>query len=572
MTATDCLKSAERSTRTPIWIKSIEQTAADRKGAIVFVDMNSSTALWETIWSLHKAHPESPVKNLSWSFLEGAQNTIVKAFVDAGPIGSRFVKGLGDGFIFYATSVQLAYNCAREAQRMLKDYLRTNNGSIAPIKHFQHISGDMTVGQAFDEMSFRFVIHWTENVIPACFHMIRSGRGRGDWLTPGTGLVLAEESLAAAQRDALLKAPFYPDLFGHDMNYAARCLGEAKGAGIYITEKAIAQIHKEASDAKESSERSHASPSDFVGPRILITVKGISNPVSFFKMYANKRDINSEATIPSYKTKALLIRPIHKKGDAIFEDLNSLINEKDGGAHSKIVPHIFTILVSQNRICSVHLVRSNSIDGNHSHELRTDEPKTTNQAAIVRLEASDQEYLEEIIARHLNLFLNKIDENLETERSRPSSLDTETKFIRTTAGLRRRDPNTTVVAIPAHKWAPRGKKATGADRINFFVMISVGNFSDIDVISEGILRDGPSDHLPEFEPIELLRLWGKPAIYAVFETSARLTDSLRHQAERLGKQILGCTRGLLLDNIRIDVQRCDFASAMLAGRDQLAVD
>jgi hypothetical protein len=574
---------------TMVWVSASVSKLKEQKGAIIFADMADSTPLWEMISECEKQAPGLAIRDQCWEIIRGAQNTVLGSFLDAGPFGCSLIKGLGDGFIFHTDQVQIAYSCAKqadvEARKFVKEELAGLAESVKSIRvvkndvprsaeNIEHLhpstKTEKSLGDALDSISFRFVVHWTDNVIAADLYMADE-KGKL-WLDYGTGLISVEHADGKTEAPIIVKEPYYPDLFGHDMNYVARCINVAKKSGIYLTDKAVERIANEQPIPQLSTVFD-----DYRGPRVPVSVKGLNAAVAFRQVSSEISDFGDEATIDHYKTKALLIRNVHQhtghpSTNKIFLTVKNLIRGLDKD-HKRLHPHIFTVLLTEPSVGLAILISDTVTAGSPVEENSLDKsPKV-----ILRLEGPDQEYLENILASPggLNWLLDELDlppgGTKVTER-----FDTETRFIRTTNDPDHQNGNIPARAVQKQKWA-RMLAENHTNHPFLYVEVSVDSYDDIDVIAQSLIHSvGNHAALGGFTLVELCRLWGKPAIYFILETRDVLQENIANRARKIADYIKIKTKSFLKDDrnrplkdenrtlkdkIRIEVRPCQFASA-----------
>ena len=552
------------------WSSAIDGRVFAEEQCIVFVDMIGSTSLWEKIWKLERHISRNPealseltIKQECWESVRKIQNIVVETFVNGPKASCNFIKGLGDGFLFQSPNVNAAYDRAKTAEQKVIEQqqkldlaaletLKTRVEEIAPSESLAEIPALCTsLLSALRGLSYRFIIHWTDEVIHGAFHMRNRTTG---WDEGKAGLLAVVAETRKKPGNLKIKAPFYPDLFGHDMNYAARCMGVIKEEGIYLTQKALDNF---GTNPKATSRAEDLLSLDW---KTQIRAKGISGHVAFYKVTFNP---NQNATIDHYMTKALVKRAARVATcdpTELFKRFTALIRRTNGSEEYELLrPHIFTaFFVTQPENYFVVLEPEKK-------EITEAEKAAASYTVLFRVEGPDQEYLESIITKVSNLIPSPPEAD---EFLFPAPVDTETTFIRTVM-------STSQTGTKIGRWAGRGELKDS--RPYFYVELSVEYFDDIDLIAENVIDNAkqfekmerPTSRADaenvEFVLVELQRLWGKPAIYAVLKNQRLLNpDDIGSQANRVKSRVQEWSRNgrTLKKEPSITVQACTHFAAV----------
>jgi hypothetical protein len=518
------------TTRSRGWVATTPDKVFAQQQCIIFVDMIGSTKVWEMIWKLERiilknknALSDASIKSECWEFIRAIQNTVVECFVSNRTLSCNFVKGIGDGFIFQSNDILAAYDCAKNAENKVLEkiaelqlpILKQLTAKISALQNIDLVEVPQLCTdllKALNKFSYRFVIHWTDEVIHGSFYMRNRTSG---WTEKRAGL-LAVEQTAKRFKNIKIKIPFYPDIFGHDVNYAARCIGVIKEHGIYLTQKALDKL-------EDIRLETGAPPRDFpLDWKTQISAKGISGHVAFYKVTYNP---NRDATIDHYMTKALVKREATADPETIFENLVKLLGKGGVAGQDELLrPHLFSAWIVNTSQSSKAFASSKNSKAAARSTVNGQEDYSAYRV-LFRVEGPDQEYLESVITSISELLSARKDG---TNTTWPTPIDTETKFIRTVASA-----NENKSAI--ERWAKRDEHKD--DTPYFYAEFSVDFFDDIDSIAENVirnakqyetldmLRDETEAKNCEFKLVELLRLWGKPAIFAILKNVSQIYSS-----------------------------------------------
>jgi hypothetical protein len=353
------------------------------------------------------------------------------------------------------------------------------------------------------------------------------------------------------------------------MNYAARCLGVVHEPGIYITENALRK-RREQLAVVPTGDREVL----FIADRTQIHVKGITKHVAFHKITTDRDTSETQATIDHYATKAL-VRAVIPKGffsdeagaPSSTEETKEGLDETSGQGKKRPLDSWFEekvkpLFKGDNRDqgqlnISPHLFLAFTISLKQGEDF-----------LFFRVEGETQAYLERTI-------VETNEHTLSAKRaSSPTPPDTRTHFIRNSLPSER----------DVGERSPVDKRETGNSQEGrlgrwtrrdersplgyFYAEFKVRYFDDIDSIVENIIRnaDQPKTRGPEsrnkpdqFGLVEIQRLWGEPAIYALLKRELRSeSDNESDLRKSLKKQLArwSATTRRLKCSPRIEVHYC----------------
>jgi hypothetical protein len=438
------------------------------KACIIFVDMVNSTKVWDLI----QTNNPTDVQDACWLYLQGLQNEVLRAFIHH-PGECEFIKGTGDGFVFHANDVPTAFSASKSASIYVKEFASRS----------KPLPGTTELRAALENLSFRFVVHWSEeDLVHAAFHLPPQSRQWSDEF--GLRPLRSSEQIPF---DNPLADPCYPDLFGHNMNYAGRCIHVISGDGIYLTRAA----HR----CLEGIRGGEKIELDW---QIEAWAKGMENYLVFHKYLEDPKQANAAATVESYKTKALVIQRVKPTDHGLFSLANDIfdLNKK---TYSRLYAHVFVKF-------RAHYLGTFYLDSPAESLISEDSDK---DRLMFRVEAPDQGLLEEILVNANGGLANLLAKNV-SGAGAEGRADTETRFLRATASEDSKG---------LQCWIQRD----GGYAIRmWYCEVFVDRVADIDDITRSFCSKprydavveaaGKSIHM-DLELLELCRLWGKPAIY-----------------------------------------------------------
>lgn len=464
--------------------KSKDNPKADQV-CIVSADMIGSTKFWSAY--LTKSATEI---TQGWKFISRFQTTIIQSMLDS---GGWFIKGVGDELIFRFDRVTSALEATRNTQErlgVLVTDLKTDKDQKSIFKHWK----------LAELPPFRFVIHWaTDKVVFGLYNVCSIQKKE-------RGLKSAKP---VGKSGAIVRFPQSPDLFGHHMNYTARCLHAISDNAVYLTKHALDKLTEEGT-VRISVGREMVPIQKLLGWPIQVGgTKGLRESVIFQKVWKTagwfSEAGNKDATVDAYKTKALvyLANLERSRAKAIFKKACDIMqSDYTGGSDAiqKLLPHVFLFFYTTG--CPWKGIISQKDDTEAPVMVKNDK-----SYAVFRFESLDAEYLEELlldergVLKIFNARGKRVDGSVQ-------DINSETRFIRTKEQKRTNAPR-------LGKWCNRGE--TFHPPI-FYAEIQPVKVIDIDRYADRILRAQSSDGL---EIIELGRLWGKPSIYVLVKSEHR---------------------------------------------------
>lgn len=444
---------------------------------IVFLDMIGSTHYWASAFENEKGLQDGGLRN-AWRGVSSDQTTIMATMLNPDYNGS-FVKGVGDQLIFRFQEVSAALSAANSAWKKLQSI------------QYRKING---------HRSFRFVIHWAEQQLITGWYdlLTRSLRGL---------------ALEQCDNNICEHRPFHdpqsPDLFGHHMNYASRCITMVSIPGILLT----AQAHK-----KHLDETGNFKPK-LSWPIVLAGAKGMTHETLILRRIVEsyKDDEDNRSSVAAYKTKALVVAkgPLldANKTQTMFYEASEVMRVKKSRTldEEAFARNIFLAFYT-NEFSGEHelpkdgesLIRNSPIQ---QKETTKDHKEDIGQVAnqlIFRIECVDAEYLDRIFTDNetaIKIFKIPLDNT-------GLQLNTETRFIRTAKPREGR----------GQQWVTRNFHE---ESFLYYLEIQPLDLKDIDEYAERIIN-GYGDGL--LEAIDVARLWGKPSIYAILKIRSGGSD------------------------------------------------
>jgi len=463
---------------------------------VVLADMIDSTAFWSTLL-------RGSAKDLlhGWELISLFQDTIIGAML--GVSGGFFVKGVGDELICRFPSVEGGLDAAIDARdKLITDITRLDRVKTALVR--THWTDDKIP-------PFRFVVHWAEDKLILGLYDIRPRQG-----TQG----LRSVKIPAKGERAAVSFPRSPDLFGHHMNYTARCLGVVADSAIYLTRRASIRLKEEPRKGMISVGNSEplSAIEKHLGPPIEVGgSKGIDESLVFQQFSKDSTLFRQPsyfiATVKAYRTKALVYVSDaidEPRAEKIFERAKKVMSTKYTGERRKdgkpdpiqeLLPHLFLCFYT------VGLGFQGRVDKQGAIQDGTNGTDTKCQV-MFRFECLDSERLEKLL-----LDRDGAKTIFNAGRLRPSRVDTntETRFIRTNEQAVADEP-------PALKWPSRDEGFRGSF---FYAEINAEDVDDIERYSRRMIFPD-LDHqtsADRIKVIELGRLWGSPSIYALVGTT-----------------------------------------------------
>jgi len=411
---------------------------------LVFADMIGSTKLWADALG-RRGNIEQ-----TWGLVCDLQSLIIKVLRK---YGGQFVKGVGDELIFRFEDCSLALEATRQAQKALKED-----------KHYKR-------------SKFRFVIHYTKDkVIPGDYDLSDN-----------------EPFLKAVREDATSRSnPKSSDLFGHHMNYAARCIGVVTKRGIYLTDTVM-----------------HPDTLSLDWPITVSGAKGLGELI-YLRQIKEKEPENKFATVAAYKTKALVSIPqdsptsewVFNAGKKLMDRASAGKDPRDsnqdktkGSALSTrdLAAHLFLVFHTVDYIGPVPPEDQGPTPGGDGENPGSDEERIKPRS-FFRFECLDQERLEKIL---LSRIAKRIFNAGNSDKRSKKKVNSITRFIRS-AGQ--------------NTWAEWGDTRLSADDMVkplLYVEIQPTDVDEIDLYAAKLRNSS------DMEAIEIGRLWGKPSVYAL---------------------------------------------------------
>lgn len=455
--------------------------------------MIGSTLFWSTL-----LQDSEELITRGWEMVTKFQTKIIQTMLNG--TGGFFIKGVGDELIFRFTSVKDALEATRKARGELDNLVKELKADAEHSRILeQHWKAENKIPP------FRFIIHWAKDKV---FFGLYDVRNRSK---TQRGLRSANP---AKLKGAVTRFPESPDLFGHHMNYAARCMSVVSDSAIFITDNALDELKSERADHISSRETNVERPIEkHLGWPIQVGgTKGIDESLIFRGFFENpaslKKGHNLDATVDAYKTKALVYLSKLDKQAAqnIFRAAEQSIRggKEQPDPIQKLLPHVFLFFYTIGLSYSISMNKHGSTNANNKKAHQGEE-----SVVIFRFESLDAEYLETLLLDKGGA--RKIFNEGKTESS-PEDINSETRFIRT------KEPEE-ANAIPTGKWCRRGLTLALPF---FYAEIQPDDVSDIDryarrTLSADVSRQSQTgvDSCDQIGVIELGRLWGKPSIYVL---------------------------------------------------------
>ncbi len=427
---------------------------------IVLADMIGSTQFWSKVLDTNQGTEYSS----AWETVCGVQSLLMTVMLsDVEKEQGSFVKGVGDELIFQFPTVSQALAATKRGFSALQEYRL--NQPCPP---------------------FRFVVHWSDQLI-AGWYDLKS---------------FALKAVALTENLELDTYPFgypqSPDLFGHHMNYAARCMSVVADTGIYITEDAQRRIVEfEDTNIQDNLEF----------PIVVGGTKGIRDSI-VFQQIKDTQDQEAkarakDATVAAYKTKALINVPCSNKeqAQAIYSAAREVMNSEGKTLSEKrLFPHLFLAFYigyinERKKTILGCQVGSDSVDHEDCEASKILNDDLTPRV-ILRLETLDPEHLDFLV-------LDEAAQSLFTKHWGDLSghaQNTITRFVRTA----------NLSSPTLSKWIQRG----GEHSLFDYLEIHPNDVINIDSYARRITQGKfEANHKPMV--YEVARLWGKPSMYAL---------------------------------------------------------
>lgn len=434
--------------------KGKDPTPAKEFVCIVLADMIGSTRFWADAIETQ----DLSLTTRAWETVCALQSAILRVMLSK---GGKFIKGVGDELIFRFKTVGGGLQATESADAEIH--------RIHP-----------------DRPWFRFVVHWTKDgVIP----------GRYDLKPKSLGLRAVDKARERSTRSRGAKSQGEPDLFGHHMNYAARCLSVVADKAIYLTQDAHTKLHD-------------PNVEDRLDWAIVIGgAKGLLTPIIFRRLKRKsetEEESESKATANAYKTKALINIGTDQADKVYARVVADVLSKRYADVTEpirKLVPHLFIAFHTQRLLKSFSALPPDR-QAEPTAKKRNGEDQPAEKRMVLRMECLEPEHLDDI------LLDKKVQPVLNADAALTTGVgvNTETRFIRTGGA-------------ESTKWALRGRHLDKFD----YVEIQPENLNDI----EEYARRLACGSVVGGEVIEVGRLWGRPSIYSIVSWNQDLSDPTR---------------------------------------------